>query len=117
MKVKCKNCQYEREHLGEDEDYQCPICGSILNEDKEVSLTDNDLCKGHSLENETISLDEVIRLHIIASFKRDIEKIGKERVWKVIEHLVPAKVRIRYRKFYFLALKELEEKENEINKT
>jgi len=33
--------------------------------------------------------------------------MGKERVWKVIEHLTPAKVRMRYRKFYFLALEEL----------
>ena len=107
MKVKCKKCEYEREHLGEYEDYECPICNSILNEDKKASLTDTDL---YSPENKTVGLDEVIRLHIIASFKRDIEKIGEERVWKVIEGLVPAKVRMRYRKFYFLAIEELKKR-------
>jgi len=107
MKVKCKKCQYEREHLGKYEDYQCPICNSTLNEAKEASLKTN-------LENETVGLDEVIRLHIIASFKGDIQRMGKERVWKVIEHLTPAKVRIRYRKFYFLALGELKKAIDEV---
>jgi len=105
MKLKCIKCQYEREHLGEYEDYKCPICSSILNEDKEENLTDT------PLENETVGLDEVIRTSIITSFKNDIQRMGKEKVWNVIEHLVPAKVRIRYRKFYFLALEELKEEE------
>jgi len=49
-----------------------PICNSTLNEAKEASLKTN-------LETETIGLDEVIRLHIIASFKGDIQRMGKEK--------------------------------------
>ena len=74
IKVKCKNCGYERKHLGEYEDYKCPICSSILNEDKEADTP---------LENETVGLDEVIRTSIITSFKNDIQRMGKEKVWNI----------------------------------
>lgn len=99
MKLFCKKCKYERENLGEYEDYQCPICNAILNEDKEEFFD--------SFENETIGLDEVIHSYAINSFIRDIQKMGKEQVWKVIEGLMPAKVRLRYRKLYFEALEKI----------
>ena len=99
MKLFCKKCKYERENLGEYEDYECPICNSILNENKEEFF--------NNFENETIGLDEAIHSYAINSFIKDIKKIGKERVWKVIEGLNPAIVRLRYRKIYFLALEEI----------
>ena len=110
-KLTCKNCGYSREHLSEYEDYICPICNNKLQE--EGHLKDS-LVYNSEFQNETISLDEVIKLHALQSFIRDIKKMGKERVWNTIEHLHPAKVRARYRYFYFLALKELEKDENEL---
>lgn len=111
MIIFCKQCNYNREHIGEYEDYECPICGGILNENKKdfFGKFTSQIGGGNYplIENETIGIDEVIRGEIIASFKRDIEKVGKEKVWKIIEGLMPAITRLKYRKFYFLALEEL----------
>lgn len=104
MLIFCKQCNYSREHMGEYEDYECPLCGNIMNKDKEEFF---DSFKEPDIENETIGMDEVIKIHIISSFKRDIQEIGKERTWQIIEGLSNARTRIRYRKFYFLALEEL----------
>lgn len=104
MLIFCKQCNYNREHIGEYEDYACPICNGIMNQNKEEFFDD---FQKKDIDNETTGIDEVIRGEIIASFKRDIEKVGKEKVWKIIEGLMPATTRLKYRKFYFLALEEL----------
>ena len=108
MKLFCKQCKYSREKSTVYEDYECPICFSPMNEDKEEFFK---TFKKPAIENETIGMDEVIHLHIVSSFKRDIKQMGKERAYKVIEGLSNALTRASYRKFYFIALEEIEREE------
>ena len=105
MKLFCKQCGWNREKSTVYEDYECPICFSIMNENKEEFFNS---FKEPVIENETVSIDEIIRLHIIDSFKRDIKKIGKDKTWNIIEGLSNARMRISYRRFYYLALEEIE---------
>ena len=104
MKLICKNCGYIRDKWNDFEDYICVICQGMMNEDKKEFF---DSFHKKDIENETIGIDEVIRIHIIDSFKRDIKKSGKAKIWNIIERLSNAKTRASYRRFYFLALEEM----------
>ena len=105
MKLFCKQCGYNREKSAEYEYYECPICFSIMNEDKKEFFNTFDKPE---IENETIGLDEVIKTLAINSFVRDIKHMGKDRAFKTIEGLSNPLTRANNRKFYFLALEEIE---------
>jgi len=54
-------------------------------------------------EEREYTIGEVVALMLIEQMKAQIEVLGSERVWKSIERLAQAKVRIRYRALFFKA--------------
>lgn len=80
MKVKCKKCEYEREHLGDNEDYECPLCNGLLNEIKEEFFN---------------STKNIILMSL------DIDRFGADKTWKVIESVGNPLDRIKYRHTFF----------------
>ena len=52
-------------------------------------------------EEREYTIEEVVALMLIEQMKANIEVVGNERVWKSIERLAQAKVRIRYRALFF----------------
>ena len=103
MKIRCKNCGYERESLKNYEDYKCSLCHSMMNEVKEEFFD--------SFKKST--LDIVVRDNIIASLKISIVKLGRNKVWNIIEAFKKPIMRLRYRKFYYKAMIELEKEKGE----
>lgn len=83
----CK-CGYIRKHLGDYEDYECPICNKILSE----SL------------NKTYTLEEIIEKDLINSMKRQLTEIGNDKLWYMIEQIFyQPKTRLAYRKYFLKA--------------
>lgn len=101
----CKYCRFHRKPDPFLEDI-CPVCGNEL---IAVSLPPDNIVKD-DIQNETVGINEVIDRNIIAIFKEEIQDIGKEKSWKTIESLSNAETRLRYRKYFLLALEELKEK-------
>lgn len=107
MKLTCKQCGYNRNKLEQYEDYECPICFSKMNENKDTDIFDSFQYQKENIVNETVGMDEVLKIHIIESFKRDIKKKGENEIFRNIESINNAKTRASYRKLYFLALEEI----------
>ena len=97
MKLICRDCGYTRKELPIYEDYGCPICYSIMEKEKE------------EIYNDTTGMDIVLDNNFITSMTHNIQLFGKEQCFKNIEKIGNAKVRLKYRNYYFKALKEIEE--------
>jgi len=96
MKVKCKNCGYEREHLGENEDFECPLCSG-------------DMLENRSFLKEQI-VEEALEAREIEALLHDIDIFGKKEVWRLIEVNIKDPIaRLQYRQIYFKALKMIGE--------
>lgn len=81
MKIKtykCINCGYEKQ--SEEEDLSCPICSGLM--------------------QEKIDIQGLIDLYFEQSIKRDINFLGNDRVYQIIESFSSPETRIRYRKIF-----------------
>lgn len=61
------------------------------------------------MKKDYYTLEEIVQIDIMQRFIDEILKLGKDRVLKFVEHRNNAKQRARFRKFYFQALKKLED--------
>jgi len=77
-KYKCINCGYEKS--SENEDFTCPICNGLL--------------------NEQIGLQEALDAYFEASIKRDIDSLGNDRVFEIIEGFSRPETRLAYRRIF-----------------
>ncbi len=74
----CLNCGYTKET--EEEDFQCPVCNGLM--------------------EEVINIQEAIDTYFEASIKHDIQVLGNDRVWQIIESFSSPETRLRYRKIF-----------------
>lgn len=98
MLLICLNCGYEKdiEDLNElQEDVSCPLCDSLL---------------FYEGENEDIIQDETINRFAVyhrQQVKQDIERLGEEKTWQIIESIEDAQMRLQYRKLFFEVVREV----------
>ncbi len=87
--------------------YKCNWCGRIQKSIDNISGDDCDICNKGVFEiiEHKLSIEQEKNLnnYIIESIKGNIQKMGNNKCWDVIERFSKVKTRVSYRKYFFLA--------------
>jgi len=106
MRLKCENCAFEKEVTEQDymDSLDCPLCGRTM-----FHISVYNERKGNQVE--TDRTDILIESKAIEQMKNDIEVLGNAAAWEVVESMAAAKLRLRYRYYFFKAGGKVPEKE------
>ena len=84
--------------------YKCNWCGRIQKSIDDISGKDCDICnKGVFEKIEFYTKNDKVNNYIIEAIKGNIQKMGNNKCWEVIERFGKVKTRVSYRKYFFLA--------------
>ena len=93
LKLLCKNCDYQIEIFESEiaDNTECPLCEHELILDEEKSEIKD--------ENLRIIIDKML----IDRMKKEINSLGNQRAYEIIERMRISATRVRYRKYFLLA--------------
>ena len=91
LTFRCIECGQSKEILEsldniDKEDCLCPMCGS------EMDLQDT---------TNAITISDIVKKDGITQMKKNINALGNNKVWAIIEDLINVKTRLAYRKIFF----------------
>lgn len=106
MILQCIKCGYQKEILNDFlDDFICPLCEGNMIEKTEPKIIDDE-------GNKIADLKDSVDIYIIKSMKINIEKLGNNETWRIIEeNFREPKTRLIYRKYFFMAGGTCPEKE------
>ncbi len=95
IRLKCIKCEYTRNCISENDTFkECPICKGKMKVD---------------------NLDDIVADECLEKMIKQIREIGKAEMWQLIEAGFPKPIeRLKFRQLYYVALKELEKKRNDL---
>ena len=101
MNLKCTKCGYQRKPI-RDEDYECPICNADMIKENHFGSTSIN-ANEEVFDSEQNLETEILPQYFIESFRYNIEILGHERTWQIIEEMKNPLTRIAYRKGFLEA--------------